>query len=144
MRAGTSKSLCHSPPPDMRLLALSLLTSYLYRHFDASFSWWSTPLEGEPASHHILCQNVALFLRCLAASFQPGTRDMWELVAGEVSAKRTDKCSQRDKSRADPSENDAEHRLDQCSQSNQQVLMEDNWLSEHNSSADLSLYTVVP
>jgi len=56
-----------------------------------------------------------------------------------VSAKRTDKCSQRDKSRADPSENDAEHRLDQCSQSNQQVLMEDNWLSEHNSSADLSL-----
>jgi len=57
----------------------------------------------------------------------------------EVSAKRTDKCSQRDKSRADPSENDAEHRLDQCSQSNQQVLMEDNWLSEHNSSADLSL-----
>jgi len=57
----------------------------------------------------------------------------------EVSAKRTDKCSQRDKSRADPSENDAEHRLDQCSQSDQHVLMEDNWLSEHNSSADLSL-----
>ena len=56
-----------------------------------------------------------------------------------MSAKQTDKYSQRDKSRADPSENDAEHRLDQCSQSNQQVLMEDNWLSEHNSSADLSL-----
>ena len=63
-------------------------------------------------------------------------RENWLL---EVSAKQTDKCSQRDKSRADPSENEAEHRMGQCSQSNQQVLMEDNWLSEHNSSADLSL-----
>jgi len=56
-----------------------------------------------------------------------------------VCAKQTDKCSQRDKSRADPSENDAEHRMGQYSQSNQQILMEDNSLSEHNSSADLSL-----
>ena len=56
-----------------------------------------------------------------------------------MSAKQTDKYSQRDKSRADLSENDAEHRMGQCSQSNRQVLMEDNWLSEHNSSADLSL-----
>ena len=56
-----------------------------------------------------------------------------------MSAKQTDNCSQRDKSRADPSENDAEHRMGQSSQSNQQVLMEDNWLSDHNSSADLSL-----
>ena len=53
-----------------------------------------------------------------------------------MSAKQTDKCSQRDKSRADPSESDAKHRMGQSSQSN---LMEDNWLSEHNSSADLSL-----
>ena len=56
-----------------------------------------------------------------------------------MSANRTYKCSQRDKSRADPSENDAEHRMGQSIQSNQQVLMEDNWLSEHKSSADLSL-----
>ena len=56
-----------------------------------------------------------------------------------MSAKQTYKCSQRDKSRADQSENDAEHRMGQSSQSNQQVLMEDNGLSEHNSSADLSL-----
>ena len=54
-RAGTSKSLASAI---LLLLkcdcwCLSVLTSYLYRCFDASFSWWSTPLEGEPASHHI-------------------------------------------------------------------------------------------
>ena len=128
-RAGTSKSLCLSPPPDMWVPAFESLRIYTDALTPASID--EARHLRENRHHTTFCARMLLCSWDVwqhHSNLEHETCENWLL---EVSAKQTDKWSQRDKSRADPSENDAEHRLDQCSQSNQQVLMEDNRLSEH-------------
>ena len=60
----------------------SLLTSYLYLRFEASFIWCKIPAEGEPASSQTLCQKLALDFRDLAASVHPGIAELLELTSG--------------------------------------------------------------